>query len=85
MTTDFKLIRLYPNGQRKQDHPTFNELADQIGYNMTHRFGCAMFLDGLCIYKGLSIPDDQLKKFSETLLEEMKPKLKPPRKGPQPK
>lgn len=83
--TTFKLIRLYPNGQRTQDSPTLRELPDQIAYNMTNRFGCAMFLNGMCIYKGTSIPDIQIEKFSETLLIEMKPKLNGPHRGPQPK
>jgi hypothetical protein len=73
MTVNFKLVRLYPNGDRNRDRPSLEELPVQVAYNLEMRPGCAMFLDGLCIYKGIkgSISNEQIEAFSRKLLSEM--------------
>lgn len=66
-----RLARYYPNGQLRvlfeDELPKagYGSVADWINYNRTFRFGCALFVDSVCLYPGLGISPDQLSKYAE--------------------
>lgn len=48
-------------------HP--NDLTYHIDYNITHRPGRALFVDGRCIYKGY-LSDEQIDEFEQKIKAE---------------
>jgi hypothetical protein len=54
-----RLLRVYPNGDRRPwVYPSaefsreYRDVEDWKNYNMVFRPGCALLVDGKCIYKG---------------------------------
>ena len=48
-------IGVYPDGSRKVNGVSSENLADHIQYNIRFRPGRAFFVDGKCIYRGISV------------------------------
>ena len=51
-TEIFTTVGLYNNQEYKTNGVTKTHLAIHIHYNIIHRFGRALFINGRCIYKG---------------------------------
>lgn len=54
-------IGLYPDLSYKINGVREDLLKQHIKYNITNRFGRALFLDGKCIYKGIGFTPEILK------------------------
>ena len=62
-------IGVYKNMEYKVNGVDPNDLASHINYNITHRFGRALFVDGRCIYKGY-LTDKQIDEFKQKIKAE---------------
>ena len=70
-----RLTRVYADGSKRTlSERAFHEEYDSsvkrwIDFNQLHRFGCGLFVDGCCVYKGY-LRDDEVEKVetSELLL-----------------
>lgn len=61
-------IGIYPNGEYKTNGVLSDHLAMHIWYNVTHRPGRALAVDGYLIYAGCAKHDsDTYKMYIETL------------------
>lgn len=57
-----QLINVYPNGDiKKFEFKDKNKLKKEIEYNLEHRPGRAMIVDGKIIYKGIGVDKDMLR------------------------
>ena len=44
---------LYPNDEWKFNYVEASHLVSHIKYNISHRFGRALFINNICIYRGM--------------------------------
>lgn len=68
-------IGLYPNGEFKMNGVKPEDLQGHIEYNKQWRWGRALFVDGICVFKGLGISEEQIK-IHEQLFKSDKYKAK---------
>ena len=62
-----RLTRIYPNGEKRtldsgsvMFSMNYHDIEDWQQYNKTFRFGCALFIDGECVYKGVGHKQEDL-------------------------
>ena len=55
-------VRFYSNGQSTINRVAHEDILTHIWYNITLRFGCALFIDGELLYKGyMKSEEDEVK------------------------
>lgn len=58
-------VGLYPNGDYKVNGVEAEHFLGHLAYNRKFRPGRALFVDGICVLKGIGITDDELDAFVE--------------------
>ena len=61
-------VGVYPNGDRKCNAVTHENILGHIHYNLSYRPGRALFVDGFCFCRG-SLSWEQCKKIEKDLQE----------------
>lgn len=68
----YKAVRVYKNLDKVRYDLRPDEVDNWLDYNKKFRFGCALFLDSVCVYSGY-LNDEECSEISVTLHSEMFP------------
>jgi hypothetical protein len=58
----FTTIGLYPSCDYKTNGVSYQNIDYHIEYNLDYRFGRALIIDGVCVYKG-NVSDENIESF----------------------
>lgn len=80
-------VRVYNSDNFVVNAVKHDDIKSHINYNVTYRFGCALFIDGVCVYSGyLQSQPERIKEWEDKLQADLKLKFKeePDRKAGEP-
>jgi hypothetical protein len=69
----YSFIRVYNNGDENRSVVYGFDLFEEISYNIAFRFGCALFIDGICVYDGY-LSDERCETLQLKFLKEISQK-----------